>query len=162
MRSVRQSAKLFFPQDLNLYKLLGCNIWKEGVECLIFSRPLLSTGGGGQEISLRFFGGALGADLRYWGAMPPQFWNCGHPPSPPPLFTPLLGLDARHWFIKAKFCDICGCWQTFICQLYCPLAESSCQRTLYIFACSNRYCWNKDKRWSILKLCWPTALLYSL
>lgn len=48
-------------------------------------------------------------------------------------------------------CDLCGRMSWFICQLYCPLANSQYHRTLYVFACCNESCKNKDGSWSVLR-----------
>jgi len=48
-------------------------------------------------------------------------------------------------------CKLCGRSLTLVSQIYCPLADSMYHRVLYIFACSQPKCWNKNESWSVIR-----------
>ncbi|XP_033105496.1 programmed cell death protein 2-like isoform X2 [Anneissia japonica] len=52
---------------------------------------------------------------------------------------------------KNPACKLCGKILYLAVQVYCPLEGSKYHRTLYIFACANRSCWNKQESWDILR-----------
>ena len=47
-------------------------------------------------------------------------------------------------------CKRCGKDLLLVVQIYCPLVNSLYHRTLYVFGCSERDCWNKAERFEFL------------
>jgi len=85
--------------------------------------------------------------------------KCGGRCKPPPPFSPS---DV----VNTAKCGICGggggevgatstdpssSSMKLICQIYCPLSGSRFHRTLYLFACVNRNCWNRPGSWIALR-----------
>lgn len=48
-------------------------------------------------------------------------------------------------------CILCNNEMVLVVQLYCPLGNSSYHRTLYVFCCINRSCWNKQQSWQVYR-----------
>ncbi|XP_013384996.1 programmed cell death protein 2-like [Lingula anatina] len=49
-------------------------------------------------------------------------------------------------------CELCGKRLLLVTQLYCPLQGSLYHRTMYIFGCVTKTCWNKSESWKVLRV----------
>ncbi|XP_066291394.1 programmed cell death protein 2-like isoform X2 [Branchiostoma lanceolatum] len=49
-------------------------------------------------------------------------------------------------------CALCGCRLALVVQVYCPLDGSPYHRTLYLFACCRKPCWNTSESWFAVRL----------
>ncbi|XP_072029783.1 programmed cell death protein 2-like isoform X2 [Amphiura filiformis] len=63
---------------------------------------------------------------------------------------------------KHPRCNLCGQALILITQIYCPLEKREFHRTLYVFGCVNKSCWNKQLSWTILRSQIPTRQPYEL
>ncbi|XP_040581742.1 programmed cell death protein 2-like [Lepeophtheirus salmonis] len=48
-------------------------------------------------------------------------------------------------------CPLCESFLSLICQVYAPLENSSLHRTLYLFACLRKTCWNSNQSWKCFR-----------
>ncbi|XP_078691644.1 programmed cell death protein 2-like [Branchiostoma floridae x Branchiostoma belcheri] len=55
-------------------------------------------------------------------------------------------------FPELPVCALCCCRLTLVVQVYCPLDGSPYHRTLYLFACCRKQCWNKSESWFAVRL----------
>ncbi|XP_035695876.1 programmed cell death protein 2-like isoform X1 [Branchiostoma floridae] len=55
-------------------------------------------------------------------------------------------------FPAMPMCTLCGGRLTLVVQVYCPLDGSPYHRTLYVFACCRKQCWNKSESWFAVRL----------
>ncbi|XP_067135742.1 programmed cell death protein 2-like [Centruroides vittatus] len=54
-------------------------------------------------------------------------------------------------------CKLCGQKMILVVQLYCPLGNSLYHRTLYVFCCIDRSCWNKQESWQVYRNQFPVV-----
>ncbi|XP_066260026.1 programmed cell death protein 2-like [Euwallacea similis] len=71
--------------------------------------------------------------------------------------TNKLGGKPDYPYCTAKFdqhiiCPLCKLPCRLIVQIYAPLENSTYHRTLYVFACINTICWNRQESWICLRI----------
>ncbi|XP_066149738.1 programmed cell death protein 2-like [Euwallacea fornicatus] len=71
--------------------------------------------------------------------------------------TNKLGGKPDYPYCTAKFdqhiiCPLCKIPCRLIVQIYAPLENSTFHRTLYVFACINTICWNRQESWTCLRV----------
>lgn len=54
--------------------------------------------------------------------------------------------------LSPPICKLCGLNQLLALQIYAALENSKYHRTLYIFACINPNCWNRNESWTCLRV----------